>query len=57
MKALIADISHQTRTPIANLLLYASLLSEGDLSPEQREQVQALTAPGGEAVLPDSGPW
>ena len=27
VKALIADISHQTRTPIANLLLYASLLS------------------------------
>ena len=46
MKALIADISHQTRTPVANLLLYASLLSEGDLSPEQREQVQALTAQG-----------
>ena len=46
VKALIADISHQTRTPIANLLLYASLLSEGDLSPAQREQVQALTAQG-----------
>ena len=28
VKTLIADISHQTRTPIANLLLYASLLSE-----------------------------
>ena len=25
VKSLIADISHQTRTPIANLLLYASL--------------------------------
>lgn len=46
VKALIADISHQTRTPVANLLLYASLLSEGDLSPAQREQVQALTAQG-----------
>ena len=46
VKALIADISHQTRTPVANLLLYASLLSEGELSPEQREQVQALTAQG-----------
>ena len=45
-KALIADISHQTRTPVANLLLYASLLSEGDLSPQQREQVRALTAQG-----------
>lgn len=46
VKSLIADISHQTRTPVANLLLYASLLSEGDLSPAQREQVQALTAQG-----------
>lgn len=46
VKALIADISHQTRTPIANLLLYASLLSEGELSPAQREQVQALTTQG-----------
>ena len=26
VKALVADISHQTRTPISNLLLYASLL-------------------------------
>ena len=46
VKALIADISHQTRTPVANLLLYASLLGESDLTPEQREQVRALTAQG-----------
>lgn len=46
VKTLIADISHQTRTPLANLLLYASLLSEGDLPPEQREQAQALLAQG-----------
>ena len=46
VKSLIADISHQTRTPVANLLLYASLLSESDLAPAQREQVQALTAQG-----------
>ena len=26
--SLLADISHQTKTPIANLLLYAGLLSE-----------------------------
>ena len=30
--ALIADISHQTKTPIANLLLYAQLLEEQDLA-------------------------
>ena len=40
--ALIADISHQTKTPIANLLLYVSLLEEGELTAEQREQVRAL---------------
>ena len=28
LKALIGDISHQTKTPIANLLLYTQLLSE-----------------------------
>ena len=39
VKSLIAEISHQTRTPVANLLLYASLLSEGELSPAQREQI------------------
>ena len=44
VKTLIADISHQTRTPIANLLLYASLLSESELDPRQREQVNALSA-------------
>lgn len=44
VKTLIADISHQTRTPIANLLLYAALLSEGDLPPRQREQARELTA-------------
>ena len=44
VKTLIADISHQTRTPIANLLLYASLLSESELDSRQREQVNALSA-------------
>ena len=44
VKTLIADISHQTRTPIADLLLYASLLSESELDPRQREQVNALSA-------------
>lgn len=44
VKTLVADISHQTRTPIANLLLYTSLLSESDLSPEQQDWTQALAA-------------
>ena len=46
VKSLIADISHQTRTPIANLLLYASLLSESSLLPQQQEQARALMAQG-----------
>lgn len=31
IKTLIADISHQTKTPIANLLLYSELLLEQEL--------------------------
>ena len=31
IKTLIADISHQTKTPLANVLLYAQLLSEQPL--------------------------
>ena len=38
IQALLSDLSHQTRTPVANILLYASLLAEGDLPPAQREQ-------------------
>mgnify|MGYP000233515761 CR=1 FL=1 len=39
--ALIADVSHQTKTPIANILLYASLLAESELTPEQQAQAEA----------------
>lgn len=42
IKTLIADISHQTKTPIANVLLYAQLLSEQELTPEGRACVSAL---------------
>lgn len=42
IKALIADISHQTKTPIANVLLYAQLLGEQPLSPEGRDCLTAL---------------
>ena len=37
-----ADISHQTKTPIANLLLYAQLLSEQDLPQDSRRCAAAL---------------
>ncbi len=42
IQTLISDISHQTKTPIANILLYASLLEEGDLPPEQAGQAGIL---------------
>lgn len=42
IKTLIADISHQTKTPLANVLLYAQLLSEQPLSAEGRACVTAL---------------
>lgn len=39
---LIADISHQTKTPIANILLYAQILAEQNLPEESRPCVTAL---------------
>lgn len=42
IKELIADISHQTKTPIANILLYTQLLSEKELSRESRSCINAL---------------
>lgn len=42
IKSLIADISHQTRTPLANILLYAQLLAERELTGEVRGCVSAL---------------
>ncbi|MBS6194827.1 MAG: HAMP domain-containing histidine kinase [Clostridiales bacterium] len=42
IKTLIGDISHQTKTPIANLLLYAELLAEQELPAEAAEQVESL---------------
>lgn len=42
IKSLIADISHQTKTPIANLLLYSELLMEEDIPPSAKANVDAL---------------
>lgn len=42
MKTLIADISHQTKTPIANLMLYSELLREEELSESARINVEAI---------------
>ncbi len=42
IKELIADISHQTKTPVANILLYTQLLGEQELPKESMEYVNAL---------------
>lgn len=40
---LISDISHQTKTPITNILLYSQLLEESNFSEKERECVKLLT--------------
>lgn len=42
IKTLIADISHQTKTPVANILLYSELLSESGLTDEQKEYTSKI---------------
>ncbi|HIT18024.1 MAG TPA: HAMP domain-containing histidine kinase [Candidatus Fimivivens faecavium] len=42
IKTLIADISHQTKTPIANLLLYSELLAEEELTDDVRANANAI---------------
>ena len=42
IKELIADISHQTKTPVSDVLLYTQLLAEQDLPHESRGCVSAL---------------
>lgn len=39
---MISDISHQTKTPLANILLYTQLLSESELSQQDQGCVFAL---------------
>ena len=40
IKTLIADISHQTKTPVSNLLLYTELLKEKELPASERAGYQ-----------------
>ena len=44
ISALISDISHQTRTPVANLQLYAQLLAEQPLTGQGRSCAEAIMA-------------
>lgn len=41
---LISDISHQTKTPLANILLYTQLLMESDLNEYDKSCVNSLMA-------------
>ena len=42
IKTLISDISHQTKTPISNLILYSELIEEEYLSEDMRSNVEAI---------------
>ena len=42
IKTMIADISHQTKTPLANILLYTELLKEQEQPEENRESLELL---------------
>lgn len=43
IKELISDISHQTKTPVANILLYGELLKEQDLPETADQYVTSMT--------------
>lgn len=42
VQSLLSDISHQARTPMANILLYADLLEETELTDAQRARLTPL---------------
>lgn len=42
IKTLISDISHQTKTPISNLILYSELIEEEELSEDMRSNIEAI---------------
>lgn len=44
ISAWISDISHQTKTPVANVLLYTQLLAEQPLTPQGKDCVHAIAA-------------
>jgi len=43
VRSLISDISHQTKTPLANVALYTQLLAEQDLTQEQLKLVGQIS--------------
>ena len=44
VRSLIGDISHQTKTPLASIALYAQLLAERDLNAEQAKLAEQIAA-------------
>lgn len=44
LKSILSDISHQTKTPLANIILYSDLLKEQPLTPEGMEIANHLHA-------------
>lgn len=44
ISTLVSDISHQTKTPVANLRLYAQLLEEQPLTAQGQDCVQAISS-------------
>lgn len=43
LKALVADITHQVRTPVANIKMYHSFMMERELSKEKQKEFLELT--------------
>lgn len=50
IRALISDISHQTKTPLANILLYAQLLDEQEGIPDEAKALTAQITAGTEKL-------
>lgn len=44
IKTLISDISHQTKTPVANILLYSQLICGNELTPELTEYAEIISS-------------
>lgn len=38
VKSLVSNMSHQLKTPLANLFLYAEILGQGEITPEQKSE-------------------
>lgn len=46
IKGLVSDIAHQTKTPVANILLYTELLGEKELDDDSRDLLREIARQG-----------